>query len=334
MDYTSNLLEGLEIGAPSARPSVTTELPPWEYAIPTSWSEMMSSKGSFAGNSAVSTYLTCPEKARLQAAGVRKRGTTPDEGDDLKSTGFGTLMHHLLSIRLVHGMEQAVRFIGPLNASEGEMWSYGIGLGMEDRVKAFEMLKTYDATWPVDKEPFRYLAVEAEVISNLSLDPSREVLRSARFDKVVVDNATGGIYSLEHKTSAQAGEFAMLKYMTQFMIQGAIWNKNPYLVARYGRMVGVIPDVLVKTKTPKVERLASRRVHREYERLVCEYMALPEQVKFPVRDDKSYPKMLNACYSGYGACPYVFGCWDGAWGDYEVVESSTAAPAEGSVSTT
>lgn len=334
MDYTSNLLDGLEIGAPNLAPSVTTSLPSWGYDIPVSFNDMMSSRGSFAGNSAVSEFLTCPERARLRASGVRKRGTTPEEGDELKSAGFGVLMHHLLSIRLVHGMERALEFIGPLTEAQGAINSYGIGLGMEDRVKAFEMLKTYDATYPIADEPFLYLAVEAEVVSDLSLEPGKQVLRSARFDKVVRDNTTGGIYSLEHKTSAQSGDFAMQKYTTQFMIQGAIWNKNPYLVERYGRMVGVIPDVLVKTKTPKVERLASRRIHREYERLVCEFMAYPESVRFPIAADGSYPKMLNACYSSYGACPYVFGCWDGAWGDYEKVTSTTSSPVEGQMSST
>jgi hypothetical protein len=112
----------------------------------------------------------------------------------------------------------------------------------------------------------------------------------------------------------------MISYTPQFFVQATIWNRNKPLVAKYGPMLGVIPDVLVKTKIPSCDRYPARYVSERQMDLAVEYMTMPDRVVYPINPDGTYPHFIHTCYGGkYGRCDYVNYCLEGAVGAYEVV---------------
>ena len=309
---------------------MTRELPPFGYDIPTSMTEILTRGGSAAGNSAVQAYLSCPEYSRLRSMGVtRKRRTCVIDGipDELDYLDYGSLMHALMAVRVVYGYEVAESLLdkdtGPLE------------LCAADRLKAFHLLKTYDQTYPLNQEPFDYLGIEVEVVSDVStiIDLARgfkgyhdgtmpPTLRTVRYDHLVRfrdDPERGiiddGIYSLETKTAARAGQ--MQQYLVQFAVQIAIWNSNSQLVEQYGRMRGVIPNQLVKTEVPKCERLAPVYGSSRLERLAADYLSLPDRIEYPMAFDGAYARMLHSCWGKYRPCQYIGLCWENSQGDYE-----------------
>lgn len=298
--------------------SVTTELPGMlVFEVPETFEAMVNQGGSPVGNSAVSTFLSCPERSRLNRLGLRRKGFSLVRGADLDARGFGSLMHTLLATRVVHGYEKAIHLLGPLTAStpfapEAEMWSYGLGLSMEDRFKASALLNCYDYEFPLEDEPFEYIGVESNVVTDLGGGE----LRTVRYDAVVRMHDGSGLFSLEHKTAARDGD--LNGYTPQFAVQVAIWNANPHLVERYGPMTGVIPDVLVKTKVPKCHRPFPLHIPKHFQQLAVEYMLSTSAVKFPVYPDGHYPRFLHACWGRWGACEYTPLCWEGSTGQFEV----------------
>lgn len=306
-----------------APPPITgAALPPITYAIPASLQEMLNVGGSFAGFSGVSGWLACPERVRLEKIGVKRKGWADTYSGlvQLDALGFGTLMHCLSAIRLVHGMKVALDFIGPVSVDvinpfvTQEVPAGGIGLCIEDRLRAFELLTLYDQTWPVgEADIYEYFGVELEVAVELA--PG--VIRTVRYDKVVRDRRDGRIFSLELKTTSSSGESAMQSYFPQFATQVAIWNRSP-LGQSVGRMVGVVPDTMVKTKSPKCERLFPRTISRFMEERIIEYLKLPDQIQMPMNADGSYPRFFHSCWSRWGACAFTSLCWEGAVGDFEV----------------
>ena len=123
-----------------------------------------------------------------------------------------------------------------------------------------------------------------------------------------------------HNSASRGGEWAMISYTPQFFVQATIWNRNKPLVAKYGPMLGVIPDVLVKTKIPSCDRYPARYVSERQMDLAVEYMTMPDRVVYPINPDGTYPHFIHTCYGGkYGRCDYVNYCLEGAVGAYEVV---------------
>src|SRR5574342_59193 len=316
---------------------VTSKLPTIEYKIPQTLDEMFSVGGSVAGTSAVAGWLSCPERTRLERLGVRRKSHSIDlsivENEDssmsrwsidgLEAREFGTLMHVLLAIRWVYGVDKAFELIGPIEASihdpfNGSDYSGGIGLGLDDRFKAFHLLKEYDYSWPKEEEPFEVLGVETEVISDVKDINGGPCLRSTKYDMVVRLKADNRIYSLEHKTTSRSGDSSMSSYRLQFAVQCTVWNSNPTLVGSYGPMVGVIPDVLVKTKVPKCERLSPRWINNQYMQRAIEWLRLPDEVRIPKTVYGGYPRFLHSCYGKFGMCEYIPLCWDGEENEFEI----------------
>lgn len=315
-------VQGTVVG--KVQPALTVDLPPFDYPIPKTLIEVIETGGSYVGHSAVANWLECPERARLKALGVRAKADEQfDPTAELDSRGFGSLIHCLLAVRVIHGMGAAVRLLGPLSSADAsDPWAYGLGVSLEDRLKAFHLLKTYDLEFPLDAEPFEYLGIEAEVITDVGgahgSARAAPCVRSARYD-AVVRFPNGDVYSLEHKTSDRGGEYAMRSYTPQFMVQCLIWNESP-LAQKYGRMIGVIPDLLVKTKTPKCERLSPKFATPMTDQLARRYLQLPDSIRFPIQDDGTFPQFLHSCWNRYGACEYVSFCWEGSSGEYEIPE--------------
>lgn len=298
-------------------PAPTIELPPLQYKIPQTVEEMLEQGSSSIGYSTVSTYLECPQRSRLRALGVRPRRVESFESDTLNELGFGTLVHTLLPARVVHGMDVVLRMLGEA-AGAGQAGVPTLGLHPNDQLKALTILRHYDATFPLEEEPFTYLGVEVEVASKLRV-PSRgqPFIRTVKYDSIVRMKADGAIFSLEHKTSARKINGA--SYTAQMMVQQAVWNMNEALVARYGPMRGVILDVMTKTAVPSCERIGPFYFSPQQEEKICWYLSLPERIAWPVNPDGSHPMMAHACWGKYRPCEYIDLCWEGADGDYEQV---------------
>jgi hypothetical protein len=110
----------------------------------------------------------------------------------------------------------------------------------------------------------------------------------------------------------------MASYGAQLATQSAVWNRNPLLVAKYGRMKGVIGEVIAKTIVPRVERTEPRYFPDLLEERVVLFLRYPEEIRYPVHEDGSYPRFLQSCHGKWRPCQFVPLCWEGDESLYEV----------------
>lgn len=292
----------------------TTELEKINFTAPERFDELRRAGPSSVGQSAVSSWLSCPEQSHLSALGVRPKpygndGVMPDQ---LAPTDFGTLMHALRAHRITHGQQSA-------EAVLYRYWDTTREVGKEDAEKALLMLRLYDQNFPLANETFEILGVECLVVSDIrSFDGTQPLIRTVRYDTVI--RADGGIFSFECKTSSRNG--GLDGYKVQGMTHSALWNANPALVAKYGEMQGSIWDLLIKTKVPKCERVGPHYFSKVQQNKALMYLRMPEAITMPVLPDGSYPRFLHTCWGRY-SCKYINGCHEDAWGDYEIVDKET-----------
>jgi len=317
-----------------------------DVPIPASFTEALkSSRGSAAGYSAVSSWLTCPEKSRLNAKGIKRRGASEvregkDGQDELDDLSFGTLCHLLRAIRVAHGH----------GAMEAALDSWRSEIPQASWLKARFLFRTYESLYPRAQDGMQYLGVECEVRTDVGaalaklaqregygLEPGRPIIRTVRYDTVVRVPGVGGapdeLFTFEAKTMSRSGQSSINPYMGQAMTQVALWNANENLVRGYGRMSGIIFDCLVKTATPNVERFGPIYFGRVHHKLALEYLALADSggVVFGKQGNPTaphYPRMLHACWGRWRACEYITGCHEEAWGEYEDADGQSleAAP--------
>lgn len=276
---------------------------------------MLAGGSSAVGLSAISTYLACPEQQRLQRLGVRRkrREELLDDYLDISEDdlAFGTLIHTLRAIRLVYGQQWALYWLEKINIDEAS------------RTRASLIWKVYDNLYPLGGDPFDYLGVEVEVRTEIPDGKGGVVLRSVRYDSVIRAKSDGAIFSFEAKTSSRSGATALNAYNLQSYTHAALWNANAFLVAKYGRMQGTIYDLIVKTEVPKCERIGPKYTSKLAQQRALEYLALPERLAFPVGKDGSMPRFMHTCWGRWRPCPFIGGCHDGAWGDYEQINRAT-----------
>lgn len=282
--------------------------------IPASFKSVLKKQsGSAAGWSAVSSWLTCPERSRLTSLGVQRRSYDEFENDELSDLSFGSLAHYLRALRVAYGPD----------AVEAALAQWRDELPPKSFALARMLFRTYESLYPRAGDTFEYLGVEAEVVSNIAPEGSPSILRTVRYDTVIrlkgVAGAPDEVFSFEAKTSARGGVSAMSPYTGQTMCQVAIWNANPAMVAQYGRMRGVIYDVLLKTTNPNIDRIGPNYYGRVHEKLAREYLALPDNggVTFHKLPDGTYPKMLHACWGRWRACEFIPLCHEGSVGEYQ-----------------
>lgn len=293
----------------------TTEIPPLEFDPPETIEEILSQGGSEIGNSAVATWLNCPEHARLRSLGVTPKRKPSPEGviRPLEATGFGSLFHAISATRSVHGHEWARYYLESILRPQ---------IAAEDYLLAFHLLQTLDAAYPLDRDAtqFTLLGVEVTVRTAIAGFEDQRLIRTVRYDKVIrlhSDSIRGrGVYSLEAKTDSSSGEGSLQKYTPQRVWQQTNWNLNATLVESYGPMHGVIFEQYAKTKIPKVERYGPYSASKHQERMMLDYMRLPDSISYPTMPDGRFPQMLHACFSRYGWCPHANLCWERATGDY------------------
>jgi hypothetical protein len=265
---------------------------------------------SAAGFHAVSSWLTCPEKSRLKALGLKRRSelfSPAFPSTKLNALDFGSLVHALLAVRASWPSkhEAAVAVL--------ERWRPEIP--PESWLQAAQLLAVYDQTFPEGDDPVTFLGVEVPIATRV-----KDTVRTVRYDGLIylraVESGQPELYALERKTSSRSGSGVINSYSPQAMVQIALWNSNAALVERYGRMMGVIFELLVKTKSPTCDRVPMY-YSPEQERLALEYLALPEHlVRFGTLPDGTYPKMLHACWGKYAPCEYIGLCHDGMVNEY------------------
>lgn len=297
----------------------TTTLPEISFTPPATVEEIVEGGSSSAGMSAVTAWLTCPESSRLRSLGVRRKRETFDDGlqlhDLAAATDFGSVAHAVRAVRICYGQKAALDYIDSLNLTE------------EARLKMRGLFLVYDSIYPLESEPFRYIGVEVEVVTDVGTAETGPVIRTVRYDSLVYYGAGGmtmpgaeGIYSFECKTTSHGGHKALDAYMPQRFSHAALWNANPAMVAKYGPIRGTIYDVLVKTKVPQVDRVGPLYTSRLQQQRALEYLRLPEQLPIPVlttATGPSYPRFLHSCWGRFAPCPYVDLCHEDARGAYE-----------------
>lgn len=287
----------------------TTELVSQQIKwYPTFREVLAASSGSPAGYHANSEWLTCPERSRLRAIGVRRKPFEFDKAEGLNELDFGTLIHHLLAVRVLHKQMSAVE---QLNAWRAE-------LGEVTYERALTMLGVYEQTFPEALDSLQFVAVEPLVITDIGAG----CLRTVRYDAIVVAISVSGerqLYALERKTMSRSGPGSINAYKPQLMVQVAVWNTNAALVAKYGKVQGVIVESLVKTKLPSVDREIRYITPRE-QALALEYLRYAEGdvVRFKQLPDGTYPKMLHSCWGRWRPCDYIGLCHEENTGDYEL----------------
>lgn len=297
-----------------ASDAVTTDIPPVGFKIPMTLDEMFAPGGSKYGHSMVSSYLSCPERARLNALRIiRKRGIPIDPEYEvpveLDALGYGTLIHALMAIRKVYGMKTAMDWLAWLPK-----------LGSETRMNALHLMKTWDYEFPMP-EAKELLGVEVEVYTDIGDGRGGPLIRTVRYDELSRRPALGGgfeVISNEHKSMASSpGQNGVNQYLSQMMTQVKLWNGNPSLVEKYGRMAGVEIDCLIKTKVPKAQRSGVIEINQFMEDRITEYLRLPEQIAYPRAADGGYPRMLHSCFGKYSPCSYIDLCLRGHSNLYE-----------------
>jgi hypothetical protein len=287
---------------------ITTHLPPITYKEPESIKSMLAySAASAAGYSAVSNFLSCPEKARLQKMGVKSVDDVlmadKDYVDELNALEYGTLIHAL----------RAIRFASSHDVMMGILERYKLELLPSDYEAARMLMLVYESCWPRNLDPFEILGVEAEVISDIG----HGELRSVRYDTVIRYPLTKEIFSFEAKTAARGGASGLSPYFPQGMSQTTIWNKNPHLVAQYGEMRGSFFEQFVKTNTPSVARLGPYYWTKRHQLLASNYLVAPGRtVVFYAEPEGNAPRQLHSCWGRFRACEYMPLCHEQEFGSY------------------
>jgi len=297
---------------------VTQTLPPQlAYKIPETVEEILATGGSAMGYSAISTYLSCPERSRLRSLGVKPK-PKPSDGSGLppeledNALTWGSINHAIRAVRIVYGQDRALQLINELKLDKKTP------LAESDKISLQNIWLTYEATWPLAQEPFKYLAVECEVFSDIGDGAGHPLIRSVRYDSLAYAfDAYGnpGLFSFECKTTSRAGANQYGAYSAQFYTQVAFWNANPELVRQYGPMRGVIVDGIIKTKVPKMERV-EKPVGLKAQEIAIAYARLPEKVGYPVDAEGRFPRMLHTCWGRFSPCDMIGLCHEDARGDY------------------
>ncbi len=255
-----------------------------------------------AGFHAVSTYLECPEKSRLKALGIRKKGTAWVPGDEMNALGYGLLIHAAMAIRGVYGNGTTISWLEWLP-----------DICEEDRNKSLTMMKVYDLEYPHEMDNIVVLGVEVPVTTEIA--PG--VMRTVRYDNIVRLKGADEVYPMENKTSARGGRSGMASYSPQMAVQVGLWNANKALVEKYGPMRAGIFNVLIKTVVPRCERIGPDPISRFSQMRALEYLKHASTIEFPVAEDGSYPRFAHSCWGKYSPCEYIDLCWHDAAGAYE-----------------
>ena len=274
-------------------------------------------QGSALGYHWVSDTLTCPERARLRALGVRStaeavgdpQGELYGNRDGMNPRDFGSILHLLRALRIIYGMGRV----------HDTLESWRSQLRAVTWARLATIMAAYDAAYPLP-DGITYIGVECGITTRLPLREGGNrgsVYRTVRYDAVGYIPSTDGsdheLFSFELKSSSRGGGDAVLPYSAQAFSQVALWNANPHLTAKYGRMHGVVFDLMIKGTAPSADRLPPMYVSRAQQELALDFLALPSNGRWrsKLAPDGSAPRNLAACYGKWEPCEYIPLCLHG-----------------------
>lgn len=259
---------------------------------------MPESSGSVYGSTTFKSQNVCPRAARLRALGVRKTGPNSDALD------FGDAFHLVLEAYYLarqrgatwrDAVADAWKVLDPLRGVDG----------YDEMNAELERVLTSYFEFAVNDQ-WRVIAVEEEIIYE-----GPEFNYSARLDLVVEDLERGGMWIVEHKSTATITANSMQGYLLDVQTLGQCWLMYKCIdLTKYPHFRGLIVNMTSKQKTPKHERVFvyPTPVHmREFERST---EARTKMHAFAA--ELGYPKMLGNCTGAaqyFGACAYFDICY-------------------------
>ncbi len=176
--------------------------------------------------------------------------------------------------------------------------------------EAWRLFEYYADHWEGVGDYLEPLAIEHYV-----QDPRTR--RTARYDLIarVTDDGKAhgvvpGIYIIESKTSSAWGEKTANSFHLDGEVVGqlALWRKaRPQLARKFGKLQGVIINVVTKGKVPRCHReivaTPTKVVNAQWHDL-----DFWEATEAFYRAAGHWPKSLAACWGRYGPCDYVERC--------------------------
>jgi hypothetical protein len=122
------------------------------------------------------------------------------------------------------------------------------------------------------------------------------------------ESVTPGVYIVEHKTSSNLSEDVVDGWSIDGEILGemAFWQRNG-LDKKFGKLTGLIVNILVKTKQPQFHRtfVAPVSVHTKAHIRNLAYMTELEKT---LRKARKWPQFFGSCIGRWGKCAFYTHC--------------------------
>lgn len=255
------------------------------------------------GWSSYRNLMACPRRFQLRYI-IKARG------EERAALGIGSCWHTFIALyylnmkALIAGTDE-----GPApSAMRDELLKQRADAVLV--AEAWRLFEAYVDHWEGVGDYLEPLAVEHWVE-----DPRTK--RTARYDLIARVTDEGkprgivpGLYIIEHKSLSSWGEKTANSYHLDGEIIGqlALWRKaRPQLSRKFGKLQGIIINVVTKTKVPKLHReivappmkVANAQWHD---------LDFWEATEAFYRAAGHWPKSLAACWDRYGPCDYVERC--------------------------
>lgn len=264
--------------------------------------------GSGFGWSRYSTLQACPYRYYLRY--VRKTSVLPDNARKPKALEIGGGFHAFMALyyqRIVE-IEKGIP-ADALTADPGVVCDFILDAGADAALvnEAWRLFDAYANYYEMIDDYIKPLAVEHWI-----KDPNGP--GTARIDLLAAVREGGalkvlpGTYIVEHKSAARLDEATTEGWHLDGEILGLIdLYKRARLAQRFGKLQGVIVNIVTKTKIPGFHReivappdSQARRQHKDlktWNATLGLYKAT-----------NTWPRALNSCWGRYGACDYVAHC--------------------------
>lgn len=249
------------------------------------------SSGSPSGSTTYKRWNTCPRASRLYALGVRKSGA------NTFALEFGDAFH--LTLEKYYQLRQQGQ---PWHQAVANAWQTLLPLRDEPNYDEFRTtlercLTSYFEL--AEKDCWQVVAIEEDLGYF-----SAEFDYTARLDLVVIDEADGGLWIVEHKSTKVITADMTQGYLLDLQTLGQIWLlKQCVDLSQYPEFKGVIVNITSKQTTPKHARVYVRATDAHlaaFERSVADRWKM-EQFAASL----GYPQMLGNCS---GAAHYFKSC--------------------------
>ncbi|HEX7094920.1 MAG TPA: PD-(D/E)XK nuclease family protein, partial [Acidimicrobiales bacterium] len=245
------------------------------------------------GWSSVSTFQNCPYRwKRVYVDGCREAAVPGAPGP--KSLEVGSLVHVLLAIYYS-------KIIDSTYPLEPESFREALLKGHVTPEHVTEAWRLYEAyTLYYAHDDFVPLAVEYHLV-----DPRTS--RSCRYDVIMRKEKPSsgllpGTYLFDHKTMSRMDSYALSQWRNngELIGQWELYEKLK-LERRFGELVGMCANIIVKTKDPKFERAwirPSDALLRDHRKSLAVWSAQMDLAKAT----NQFPRARANCVGKYGLC--------------------------------